>query len=298
MVIAAAAAALAQDTLTNADVLKLVKAGLSEQFVLRNINEQSSSFVTEVGNLVELKQANVSERVISAMVKKNPPREGVNSEGIIRLAKSGYSDSFLQELIKSNPSKFRTGTDRIVELKSAGVSEAVIAAMMAHHGGEPVSLPSGTQISIRLIDDIDSEKHAPGARFRASVDEPVLVDGKEVVARGADATVVLVDEQSAGRVSGRTQLTISLASVRGQDGDIPVNSSSVSQTSGSRGAKTAKTAAGVGAVGAIIGAIAGGGKGAAIGAASGAAVGAGAVVLMKGERVRLPSETLLTFTAN
>jgi hypothetical protein len=52
----------------------------------------------------------------------------------------------------------------------------------------------------------------------------------------------------------------------------------------------------VGAVGAVIGAIAGGGKGAAIGAASGAAVGAGSQVLLKGQRVRIPSETRLTFT--
>ena len=49
------------------------------------------------------------------------------------------------------------------------------------------------------------------------------------------------------------------------------------------------------ALGAIIGAIAGGGKGAAIGAASGAALGTGAQVL-RGQRVKVPSETRLSFT--
>jgi hypothetical protein len=48
-------------------------------------------------------------------------------------------------------------------------------------------------------------------------------------------------------------------------------------------------------LGTIIGAIAGGGKGAAIGLGSGAAVGAGAEILTKGQRVRIPSETRLTF---
>jgi hypothetical protein len=49
-------------------------------------------------------------------------------------------------------------------------------------------------------------------------------------------------------------------------------------------------------LGAIVGAIAGGGKGAAIGAASGAAVGGAAQVLTKGQQVKIPSETRLTFT--
>ena len=48
-------------------------------------------------------------------------------------------------------------------------------------------------------------------------------------------------------------------------------------------------------MGAIIGAIAGGGKGAAVGAAAGGAAGAGAEVVTKGQRVRIPSETRLTF---
>jgi hypothetical protein len=50
------------------------------------------------------------------------------------------------------------------------------------------------------------------------------------------------------------------------------------------------------ALGAIIGALAGGGRGAAIGAASGAAVGAGAQVITKGQQVKIPSETRLSFT--
>ncbi|MGQ9686935.1 MAG: hypothetical protein ACUVT2_11615, partial [Thiobacillaceae bacterium] len=57
----------------------------------------------------------------------------------------------------------------------------------------------------------------------------------------------------------------------------------------------AKVAAGTAAVGAIIGALAGGGKGAAIGAGAGAAAGAGSQVFMKGQRVFIPSETVLVF---
>ena len=48
-------------------------------------------------------------------------------------------------------------------------------------------------------------------------------------------------------------------------------------------------------IGAIIGAIAGGGKGAAIGGGVGAAAGAGAQVLTRGKSVNVPAESLVTF---
>ena len=76
---------------------------------------------------------------------------------------------------------------------------------------------------------------------------------------------------------------------------VDLNTQSINKESGSQGEKTAKVAGGTAVVGAIIGAIAGGGKGAAIGAGAGAAAGAGSQVIMGGQRVRIPSETRLTF---
>lgn len=49
-------------------------------------------------------------------------------------------------------------------------------------------------------------------------------------------------------------------------------------------------------MGAVIGALAGGGRGAAIGAGSGAAAGTAAQVMTAGQKVKIPSETRLTFT--
>ena len=70
----------------------------------------------------------------------------------------------------------------------------------------------------------------------------------------------------------------------------------VSRASGSRTSKSGQVIGGGTALGAIIGAIAGGGKGAAIGALSGAAAGGAVQVMTKGEKVKIPSETRLTFT--
>jgi hypothetical protein len=122
-----------------------------------------------------------------------------------------------------------------------------------------------------------------------------MVNGQTVIPRGADATVKLVDAKESGKLTGTAELTLSLQSVRVNGRMVDINTQSVSRESGSRGARTAKIAGGTAAVGAIIGAIAGGGKGAAIGAGAGAAAGAGAEVVTKGQKVKIPSETRLTF---
>jgi hypothetical protein len=79
-----------------------------------------------------------------------------------------------------------------------------------------------------------------------------------------------------------------------------VSTTDLSKDSGTgigKNRRTAETVGGGAALGTIIGAIAGGAKGAA-GVLVGAAGGAGVQVLNKGKDVRVPAETLLTFTLN
>jgi hypothetical protein len=159
-----------------------------------------------------------------------------------------------------------------------------------------VVIPIGASITVRMIDPVNSEQSRLGETFRASVDEPVMVDGQVVVPRGADALTKLVEDQQSGKISGKTVLTLVLQQVLVNGRMLDLTSGDVSQASGSRGARSAKVIGGAAALGAIIGALAGGGKGAAIGAGSGAAVGTGAEVLTKGQTVKIPSETRLTFT--
>lgn len=159
-----------------------------------------------------------------------------------------------------------------------------------------VQIPSGTAITVRMIDGVDSNQSRLGQTFRASVDEPVLVGDQTVIPRGADAMVKLVEDKQSGKFEGRTVLTMALTDITINGQNIDTTTGDVSQASGSRGARTAKVVGGTTALGAIIGALAGGGRGAAIGAASGAAVGGGVQVLTKGQQVKIPSETRLTFT--
>jgi hypothetical protein len=160
---------------------------------------------------------------------------------------------------------------------------------------ESVELPAGTNLVVRMIDGVDSEVNRVGQTFAGSMDQPVTMGGETIIPRGADVVVKLVDAKESGKLTGRAELTLDLMSVKVDGRMVDINTQSVSRESDSRGQRTAKVAGGAAAVGAVIGAIAGGGKGAVIGAGAGGAAGAGAEEVTKGQRVKVPSETRLTF---
>jgi hypothetical protein len=158
-----------------------------------------------------------------------------------------------------------------------------------------IEIPVGTNLVIRLIDAVDSEQATLGQTFKASIDEPIVVNGQTVIPRGADAVTKLVEDKESGKFAGKTILTLALQSVMINAKMVDVKTSEVTRASGSQAAKTAKTVGGGAAGGAILGGVLGGGAGAAIGAVSGAGLGAGVNVLTKGQKVKIPSETRLSF---
>lgn len=162
-------------------------------------------------------------------------------------------------------------------------------------GALGITIPADTEIRIRMIDAVNSDTAYLGQTFRASMDEPVYVNGQMVIPRGADVMTKLVQAQQSGKIEGRTALTLALSTITVNGRPVDVTSTDVRTESKSRGARSAGVIGGATALGAILGGIAGGGKGAAIGAGSGAAVGTGAEVLTSGQKVKIPSETRLTF---
>jgi hypothetical protein len=59
-----------QSALTNDSVIKMTKAGLGEEIILSTIKSQPGAFVTGADELIALKTAGVSDKVIAAMVAK------------------------------------------------------------------------------------------------------------------------------------------------------------------------------------------------------------------------------------
>jgi hypothetical protein len=159
------------------------------------------------------------------------------------------------------------------------------------------TIASGTGISVRTIDAIDSKRNDAGQVFRGSLAEGLSANGTVVIPAGAPVSILLEQERDAGRIKGQSMLEVRLASIDYRGKTYKVDTTSVTQTGkGGRGKSTA-VRTGIGAAaGAVIGAIAGGGKGAAIGSAAGGGAGFGVNVFTHGQQVQIPSETILEFT--
>jgi hypothetical protein len=171
-------------------------------------------------------------------------------------------------------------------------------AIVPHVEAKPayVTIPAGTQISVRTVDAIDSTTSLVGDRFLASLEEPLTLEGNVVVAKDVPVYGRLTQAKESGTFTGRSQLRLELTGIVVNGKIVPVVTGEYGVTGKSRGASTAKRTAGGAAIGAIIGAVADGGQGAAIGAGAGATAGAVSEIIIRGDEVKVPSETLLDFT--
>jgi hypothetical protein len=153
------------------------------------------------------------------------------------------------------------------------------------------TIPAGTQITVRTIDPIDGKTAKGGARYRASIDDPVAVGSVAVIPSGANCTLEVVSLQSGQEM----QLRMREINVGGKSYSTSTAYAQVDATGTSKSKSAAKRGVGLGALGAGVGALAGGGKGAAIGAAVGGGVGAVSAVGAKGKQLNVPTETRLIF---
>ena len=164
----------------------------------------------------------------------------------------------------------------------------------------PPSIPVGTEMRIRLENDIDTKTSLDGDRFSAIVLSP-----EKYMDSTIEGHVSKINQS--GKVKGQTQLSLAFDRIKLQNGrTIPIagqlvtvyDTKAVKEVdeegnikSGSQGKETAKRTGGGAALGAIIGGIAGGGKGAAIGAAVGGGAGAGSTMITGSKKVKLPAGT-------
>jgi BON domain len=159
-----------------------------------------------------------------------------------------------------------------------------------------VTVPAGTQLSIRLSDEVDSEKAQVGDVFHGSISAPVSIDDQTVIPTTADVEGRVVDVKSAGRFAGGSLLTLQLTKLTMNGKSYSIATDQWSKTGTGKGKGTATKVGGGAAVGAVLGGIFGGGKGAAIGAAAGAGAGTAGSAVGKGQQIDLKPEAVINFT--
>ena len=174
-------------------------------------------------------------------------------------------------------------------------SSSTPAAPVTPAPPQKITVPSGTQLSIRLNDEVDSEKAQVGDVFHGSISAPVSIDDQTVIPTTADVEGRVVDVKSAGRFAGQSVLTLELTKLTMNGRSYSLQTSQWTKSGSGRGKSTAAKVGGGAAVGAVLGGIFGGGKGAAIGAAAGAGAGTGVSAATKGQQIILRPEAIIAF---
>lgn len=160
---------------------------------------------------------------------------------------------------------------------------------------QKVTIPAGTQLSVRLNDPLDSEKNQVGDTFHGSLSAPIMINGETAIPSGADVIGRVAAVQSAGRFAGQSLLTLELTSVTVNGKTYNVQTNQWSRQGKGEGKSTVEKV-GIGTVaGAVLGGLIGGGRGAAIGAAGGAGAGTGVAAAKKGQQIKLAPEAVLNF---
>jgi hypothetical protein len=161
------------------------------------------------------------------------------------------------------------------------------------------TIPTGTTLSVRNNETIDSTTAQVGQTFSGVVNRDVMdTRGRLAIPHGSRATLIVRSATDQGKLQGQSDLAVDVESVTVNGRHYRLETRDYVEK-GKQGVGTNKRTGtfvgGGAALGGIIGAIAGGGKGLAIGALSGAGAGVATQGLSRGKAVKIPAETVLNF---
>jgi len=164
----------------------------------------------------------------------------------------------------------------------------LLAASLAH----AATIPAGSHATVRLNTSLSSATAHTGEVWSGTLTQDITEHGKVVARAGSPVKGKVTYVNRSGRLHKPGALTLRLSSINGET----VYSSAVGRKGKSHTKGNVEKIGGGTAAGALIGGLAGGGKGAAIGAGAGAAAGTGVAAATGKEEVRIPAESVLTFT--
>ena len=173
--------------------------------------------------------------------------------------------------------------------------EAEQAAQPAPPPPQPIVVPAGTTLTVRVGQALSSKTSQTGQTFLATLAQPVSTGGIAAIPAGSTVSGTVLTAKAKGKVKGEGELSLALTSVTVKGHTYKIQTAALSSTSKGKGKRTAATTGGGAAGGALIGGIAGGGKGAAIGALIGGGAGFIGGAATGNKQIEIPVESALSF---
>jgi hypothetical protein len=186
--------------------------------------------------------------------------------------------------------------DRPVDPIPSNASRAAAPAPRPAPVVRIVTIPVGTTLPLELTTAVTSETAQVEDPVSARLRRAVAIDGETVLPAGAVVAGEVSEVDRAGRVQGRSRLSLRFTSVviDGRRESLRTNPVSF-EGEATKKQDATKIGAGAG-IGAAIGGILGGGSGAAKGAVIGGAAGTGTVLATRGKEVELAAGAELSPT--
>ena len=180
----------------------------------------------------------------------------------------------------------------VLKLMSRKLMMSAMLLMIAASGAFADTIPAGSHATVRLNTSLSSATAHKDQAWSGTLTSDILAHGKVVAKAGSPVHGKVTYVNRSGRLHKPGALSLRLTSINGET----VYSSRVSRQGKSHTKSNVTKIGGGAAAGALIGGLAGGGKGAAIGTAAGAGAGTGVAAATGKEEVRIPAESVLTFT--
>jgi hypothetical protein len=194
---------VAQQALNNDAIIKLVKSGLSDDFIVSTINGQPGNYDASPDAIVALKNAGASDRVMTAIVQKVV---GFSPAAPLPPTPPPVADPIPAPAAKP-----------AAQPPAAATPPTQQAAPVTPPG--PHTLLDGTPVKLRLSQTISSADAKVGQEIPFEVVEEVSVDQVVVLPKGATAIATVTEadpKKSMGR-AGKLNISISYARLKDQE---------------------------------------------------------------------------------
>jgi len=169
----------AQESLTNETVLKLVKAGIGEDTIVGMVNQQPGKYGLSADDIIALKRAGVSDRIMAAMIVKG-------------------------------------GASPVPIAPTATITVAATAQFVPQ---TTLALHDATPIRLRLNRNLTSADATAGDNVDFEVLEDLKVDDVMLIARGGTAIATITGAEHKKRMARGGKLDLNIDYVRLVNGD-------------------------------------------------------------------------------